>query len=476
VTARPEILILGGGPAGCAAAIVLAGCGHDVLVVAKPLSDSRRLPESVPPSTHKLFDVLGVRAAIDSAGFIRSSGNTVWWGDGPSRVEAFGGGVDGWQVTADRLEPLLQQAAIDAGAHVEIGRLNAEDAGKAGAAFTFDCTGRAGVIARARGLRRPAAEHNTVALVGLWQMGASRLIADPGQTWIESFDDGWVWSVPSTLDRRYVALMVDPRTSDLAHDQTARSVYLAELEKTRVFSKVAHESTLLDGPSGWDASMYDAHRYVDDRVLLVGDAGSFIDPLSSVGVKKAMASGWLAAVAAHTALIRPSMARIALDFFSSREAEIYSTLRALTKRYLADAAMSHRHPFWSDRGDGARTSDTIDRPLIQGALERLRSTDSVCFRRGTAIRAEDRPAINGCEVVLERRVISDEQSVGVRYLHDVDVVALLDLAPSHTQVPDLFDAYNRAHAPVPLPDFLTALATTLARGWLIIDQRAMPGH
>ncbi len=37
--------------------------------------------------------------------------------------------------------------------------------------------------------------------------------------------------------------------------------------------------------------------------------------------KKALASGWLAAVATHTALIRPAMRQIALDFFSAREAE-----------------------------------------------------------------------------------------------------------------------------------------------------------
>ena len=37
-----------------------------------------------------------------------------------------------------------------------------------------------------------------------------------------------------------------------------------------------------------------------DLHLLAGDAGSFIDPLSSAGVKKALASAWLAAVAVST--------------------------------------------------------------------------------------------------------------------------------------------------------------------------------
>ena len=45
-----------------------------------------------------------------------------------------------------------------------------------------------------------------------------------------------------------------------------------------------------------DASLYFSGAYAGPQFLLVGDAGSFIDPLSSFGVKKALASAWLAAV------------------------------------------------------------------------------------------------------------------------------------------------------------------------------------
>jgi hypothetical protein len=36
-------------------------------------------------------------------------------------------------------------------------------------------------------------------------------------------------------------------------------------------------------------------------------------------------------------------------------------------------------------------------------------------------------------------------------------------------VPDLFEAYSRQHAPVALPDFLTALSTLVANEWLVLD-------
>ena len=49
---------------------------------------------------------------------------------------------------------------------------------------------------------------------------------------------------------------------------------------------------------------------------------------------------------------------------------------------------------------------------------------------------------------------------------NVNAPQLAELAPRFTQVPDLFDAYNRAGPAVPLPDFLTALSTLVAKGIL----------
>jgi len=465
----PEVLILGGGPAGCAAARVLSACGHDVLLITRPSTDLRPLPESIPPSAGKLFDVLGIRAIIDAAGFVRSGGNSVWWGRGERRIEAFEHEACGWQVTTDRLERLLLDAAIDAGARVEFKRMAADEADAVGAAFTLDCTGRAGVMARARSVRKASHVPPTVALVGVWQMGGAS-IADPTHTWIESYGSGWAWSVPVAADRRCFSVMVDPRTSDLVQEQGARAAYLGELAKTRVFADITSEATLLDRPSGWDASMYYASEYCIDNLLLVGDAGSFIDPLSSIGVKKALASGWLAGIATHTALVRPWIRGVAFDFFAAREREIFASFERLTVKHLAGAATSHAHPFWADRAEGVPVSPRVDERLVQGAFERIKTARSVRLRPSPELRIEERPAVSSAEIVLERRVVTDEDPAGVRFLNDVDVLALIDLAPTCHEVPQLFEAYNRAHAPVSLPGFLTALASIVARKWLVMSQ------
>ena len=292
---------------------------------------------------------------------------------------------------------------------------------------------------------------------------------DQTHTLIESYANGWAWSVPGSSGTRYVAVMVDPRTSDLSHDRRAREVYLGEIGKTTHLAAIARTAVLTRQPTGWDASMYRSTTYAADDVLLVGDAGSFIDPLSSIGVKKALASGWLAAIVTHTAIIRPAMRQTALEFFAAREAEIYSAFRSMTTLYLAEAAAAHAHAFWTDRTEHEVHGGNQDAAAVKAAFDRIRAARSFQVQRAPGLRVDERPAIAGCEVVTEARVVSASQPAGVRYLFDVDVVALIDMAPEHSQVPDLFEAYNRRHPPVSLPDFLSALSTVVANGWLVQD-------
>jgi len=53
------------------------------------------------------------------------------------------------------------------------------------------------------------------------------------------------------------------------------------------------------------------------------------------------------------------------------------------------------------------------------------------------------------------------------YFENVDLPRLVEMAEHHTQVPDLFEAYNRAYQPVALPNFLAALALLLAERVLV---------
>ena len=203
----------------------------------------------------------------------------------------------------------------------------------------------------------------------------------------------------------------------------------------------------------------------------MGDAGSFIDPVASIGVKKALASGWLAAIATHTALVRPSLQQVAFEFFAAREREVFTSFERLTIEHFADAGTSHEHPFWSTRAQSRSAPPGMDQALVQSAFDRMKAAESLRLRRSPRVRIEERPAVSGAEIVLERRLVSDDDPAGVRFLYDVDVLALIELAPAAAQVPQLFEIYNRSRAPVSMQDFLTALSTLVAREWLIISDQ-----
>ena len=52
---------------------------------------------------------------------------------------------------------------------------------------------------------------------------------DDTHTLIESYDDGWMWSVPIGAGVRHIAAMVDPQRSELARGGSSKDVYLAEI-------------------------------------------------------------------------------------------------------------------------------------------------------------------------------------------------------------------------------------------------------
>lgn len=408
--------------------------------------------------------MIGVSAAIERGGFIRSTGNTVWWGQADVRVETFADGQQGWQVNLERFEAVLLDEAVRAGTAVERRVVSPYERISQGAAFVLDCTGRTGVLARGRNLRRYPAGPRTIALAGEW-LAAWWGLPDDSHTAIESYADGWMWSVPLARGVRHVCAMIDPQRSDLARGRSSRDVYLAEIAKTRVFKEMLLTASLASGPSGWDASTYYADAYAGDGWLLAGDAGSFIDPLSSAGVKKALASAWLAAVVVNTYVRTPAMRQHALEFFSAREREIERHYTAESRSFLAAAARGHDRPFWSNRAaDAEETSGHID--AIRRAFETLKTSPAFRMKVSETIRVEPRPLVEGREIKLAPHVITPDSAV-IRYLHGVDMVALLELAPGVSQVPDLFEAYGQRRPPPSLHDFLMAVSEAVARGWLV---------
>jgi oligoribonuclease (3'-5' exoribonuclease) len=99
---------------------------------------------------------------------------------------------------------------------------------------------------------------------------------------------------------------------------------------------------------------------------------------------------------------------------------------------------------------------------VLGAFEQLRAQASVKLRPSGALQVAERATVRGGRVVLDRHLLAQRVPRSVRYFRNVDLVVMVQLAPRYDQVPDLYDAYNRAAPPASLPDFLAALSTMIA--------------
>jgi flavin-dependent dehydrogenase len=483
------IVILGAGPAGSAAARLLASWGIDVVVLARRTSSDRALGESLPPSAVALLERMGF-SRLDTTGAVRAAGNTVRWGNDDERVERFANGQYGYQVDRASFDAFLAREATGAGADVRLGANVIRVTGDRPKTVTYeldgetrtlradwilDCSGRTGVIARG-GWRVADDAARTTAIVGIWERDDPWPTPDPTHTIVESTEDGWAWSVPVSEKRRYVTLMLDPGLTSVAARGDLTASYTRLLGRTRTLSALVDGARRDGAVFARDASPYHARLYADPGTMLMGDAASFVDPLSSYGIKKALASGWLAAVCVYSILTNSAVEPAALELFNTRERAMHEALRRAATGLARDAAGSHPSEFWETRSatpasdaQGAFEPDVTalrTDPDVLRALEELRSRDAIQLRPTPSVQRVGRPTVRGNRVVVEDHLVVPAFPEGVRYVRNIDLLKLTDLASSNETVPDLFEAYNRVASPAPLPDFLGALSLLVGKGFL----------
>lgn len=467
------------------------------------------LAESIPPSARRLFDELGCLEAIEAGGFFPNRGNSVWWAGHQLRQEAFAENGLGFHTDRAHLERVLVNVARDVGVTIHE-RTTARSAEKVDSEWSITCdtsqdgaieirapwvvdaTGRHGFLAREG--REPDRSTTTLALVRRWSRPDGWPEDGAHHTMVESYADGWAWSVPLSDELRCFTAMVDQRHADLSGADVA-SMLDEELAKTRHIGAAVAGAVPVGDAWACPASLYTSQRFGRRGLLLAGDAGSFIDPLSSFGVKKALSSGWLAGVVAHTALTDSDMIEAAVAFFDAREREVYQRYREVSLEYFQSAADAHGTPYWIERADAARRLATSvpDAPAslssstaggdhgadpdrvhptevpeaeVRAAFDTIRNRPVFQAEPGETLSRIDRPGIQGQRLVMQEHLRSALCPEGIRYVRGVDLSQLVEVAPLHSEVPDGWAAYNGVAPPVTLPDYLTALATAFAAGIL----------
>ena len=491
-----DVFIIGGGPAGAAAGRLLASWGRSVQIAHRPAGSRTSLAESLPPSTRKLLAFLGLVDAVDAAGFHPNRGNIAFWG---SRSRTTNSDAAGLHVSRAQLDEVLRGCARAAGAgivgavvrrvemsdHVRVDYVTADGrAQTCRARYILDCSGRAGVVAR-RGWRQTERRYRTLAIAAEWESD-DWATEEAAHTIVESYRDGWAWSVPLSATQRQFTVMVEPhrpRFSARSASSVLNEIYTRELAKPRGLSARVSIARQTGAPWACDASLYHAPRAAEGCALLVGDAASFIEPLSSAGVKKALTSAWRAAVVVNTCLARPEMAGAAMDFYDGREREVYEDCRRLSNAFFREAAAAYDDPFWSARSDGdeneqrgsigASDAELARDPRVRAAFDRLRRSALVRLRPDPLLRVEAAATIEGREVVMRDALVLSRAEPPVRFAAGVNLPALVDIASRRDEVPDILAAYEAEIGPAPMHGLLTGLSLLVARRALIPEDSAL---
>jgi len=493
---RCDVVVIGGGPAGSAAAHLLASWGWSVCLIHRP-SARPTFAESLPPSTRKLLAHVGQLDAVERAAFHPSCGTVARWAGAERTTET---DAPGFHVSRAVFDRVLRGCAASARVRIVDGVVRRVDPGDPArvtyAAATgeiaavdapqvLDCSGRAGVVAR-RGLRRARAGYRTLAIAAEWDCVAWP-VEEQARTLVESYADGWAWSAPLSATRRQCTVMIEGGRKDRTF--ALQAAYEREIGKTTAIRDRLAKSRVVRAVAPWacDASVYDCMRAADDSVLLVGDAASFIEPLSSAGVKKALLSAWRAAIVANTCLKRSPAAAAARDFYSQREREVYADCTRRSGLFFAEAAVAYASPFWFARADAGRAPDRdpasdvgdawsdaalVEDAGVRAAFESLRTVDGVRLRAADTLRFEPVPAIEGREVVLRDGVVLRGVAGAVPFAAGVDLPALARLARGGVDVATLIAAYHAKVGPAPVSGLLAGLSLLVARRALVAEGTA----
>jgi flavin-dependent dehydrogenase len=286
-----DVVVIGSGPAGAAAAIAAAQLGLEVILLEAQAFPRSHPGETLHPGVEPLLQQMGVLNSVLSAGFLRHTGNWVQW-EGDRQFMAFGedesGAWQGFQAVRADFDALLLAQAQALGVTVlhpcqalglladQSGRVvGVETAqGKLRSVVVVDAAGGSHWGARQMGL---SIQYHAPRLTAYYGYVAGDCPARDGAPAIAADEKGWTW------------------TAKVRH-QLYQWTRLSWVEPPpRHWLPLEFAGLTVHQPMrGADVTWRRVSQPAGEGYFLVGDAAMVLDPTSSHGVLRALMSGIMA--------------------------------------------------------------------------------------------------------------------------------------------------------------------------------------
>jgi flavin-dependent dehydrogenase len=341
---EPEVVVIGGGPAGSVCASRLASRGRRVVLLERDRHPRFHLGESLLPNSLGVLEAIGALEEVRARFIVKRGARFVDGRDARRAVryafaEAFGARWDhAFQVPRDEFDALLLRRAAQCGAEVreewEVTRVVWEGTRATGveargpdgshhalrARVVVDASGRSALVARSAGSVERIAHLDRTALFaqvrGAWRDSGDRegdiqivvfgasAEGDAGAAGDARHDErGWFWLIPFADGRTSVGAVVS--SAWMAKRRSvggAEALFDAAVAGCPAVAGMLESAERCFSPRATADFSFRVGSLCGDGWLALGDASGFIDPLFSTGAHLAMHGALYAAEAIDEAL------------------------------------------------------------------------------------------------------------------------------------------------------------------------------
>jgi len=322
-----DVLIIGAGPAGCAAASILCEHGRRVLVLEREKFPRYHIGESLLPFTFHPLKRLGLIDKMRQSAFVKKySVQFVSQSGKASQPFYFSSRYDPdiaqtWQVLRSEFDLMLMEHARAKGATIreEVTVTNLLQEGervtgvqiqpKTGnaveyrAPLTLDCSGKESFTAVRNNWRIKDPMLNKVAVWTYYQGAQRDPGIDAGATTVAFVPDkGWFWYIPQHNDLVSVGVVADGKYLSRGRVREPEQIFKREVGQNLWIKEHLACGRQVGSYFVTNEFSFHAKYCATEGLLLVGDAFCFLDPVFSSGLMFALKSGVMAADSVHQAL------------------------------------------------------------------------------------------------------------------------------------------------------------------------------